>query len=129
MIYFFPEPPNQDQYMQTLMLLYVGSGLLLTILAVPLIRRKIKPNGLYGFRTKTTMENPKLWYKVNEYSGRRLLVAGIGTMVASLVIYAWPGLNLTVDEYALAVLGVFLLFFTWVLWSSYTFYKSAKQDI
>jgi len=110
--------------MQTLMLLYISSGLLLAALSIPLIRRKIKPNGLFGFRVSATMENPKLWYKVNEYAGRRLLTAGIGIALAALFLYLWPGLNLTIESYALAVTGVVAGLLLWSILQSFLYMKS-----
>jgi hypothetical protein len=84
--------------------LYVGSGLLLSALSIPLILRHIPPNGLYGFRVKATLENPDLWYTVNVYSGWRLLAAGLSTVVAAVGLTFVPGL--TVDGYALGCLAV-----------------------
>ena len=110
--------------MQTLTYFYVFSGLLLSLLSIPLIRRKIKPNGLYGFRTPSTMENAELWYKVNEYAGRRLLVVGVGTVVVSLALALWPGMDMTVDSYALSVTGVVLGLLLWAILQSYLFMKS-----
>jgi len=52
---------------QLLLLMYCSAGILLAILSIPLMRRKIPPNGLYGFRTQKTMDNPELWYLVNQY--------------------------------------------------------------
>ena len=110
--------------MLTLMLLYISSGLLLAALSIPLIRRKIKPNGLFGFRVSATMENPELWYKVNEFAGRRLLVVGIAIALAALLLYVWPGLNLTVDSYALSVMGVVFGLLIWAMITSFLYLKS-----
>ena len=110
--------------MLTLMLLYISSGLLLAALSIPLIRRKIKPNGLFGFRVSATMENPELWYKVNEFAGRRLLVVGIAIALGALLLYVWPGLNLTVDSYALSVMGVVFGLLIWAMITSFLYLKS-----
>ncbi len=63
--------------MTTILVLYVVGGLLLTGLSIPLILEKVKPNGLYGFRVQQTLDDPKVWYAVNKYSGKRLLAAGL----------------------------------------------------
>jgi len=87
-----------------LRILYVASGLLLSILSVPLILGRVPPNPLYGFRVASTLDDPKLWYAVNRYSGRRLLVVGV-LAVAGAVGFSWiPGIG--VDAYALACLAV-----------------------
>jgi len=88
-----------------MLVMYAGSGLLLAGLSIPLITGKIKPNGLYGFRVKATMENPALWYAMNRYSGWRLLVAGLVTVAGAIGLYLVPAISL--DTYALACLGMF----------------------
>jgi uncharacterized membrane protein len=90
--------------MSLLLALYIGSGLLLSILAVPMILRKVPPNRLYGFRVQRTLADPQLWYEVNAYSGRRLLAAGLGTAIGAAVLYFFPGLSL--DRYALSCLAI-----------------------
>jgi len=90
--------------MTTILFLYVIAGLLLTGLSIPLILGIVKPNPLYGFRVQQTLDNPQVWYAVNKYSGKRLLAAGIITIVAAVGFYFIPGISL--DAYALACLGV-----------------------
>ncbi len=46
--------------MQTLLFIYMGGGLLLVLIALPLIAGKIKPNLYYGFRVPTTLKNPEM---------------------------------------------------------------------
>jgi uncharacterized membrane protein len=73
--------------METLLVLYMILGLLMVMLAVPLIKRKVKPNGLYGFRVPQTLSDPEMWYAVNAHFGRRLLVTGVATTLAALLLY------------------------------------------
>ena len=84
-----------------LLLLFVGSGLGLIALSIPLIQRRVKPNYWYGFRTRRTLNDPAIWYEVNAYAGKRLLLCGVMTTVAALVLYFIP--SLTLDGYALGV--------------------------
>jgi hypothetical protein len=95
--------------METILILYVVIGLLMVVLALPLIKGKVKPNGLYGFRVPQTLSDPDVWYAVNAHFGRRLVVTGIATTVAALLLYRLPGLD--GDSYAWALLTVFALFF------------------
>ncbi len=80
---------------------YVATGLLLVAISIPLIQRRIKPNPFYGFRTPTTLKNERVWYEVNAYSGRRLLIAGIIVVITAIVFVFIP--NLTLDVYAILV--------------------------
>lgn len=95
--------------MITLLLLYVIGSVLLMVLAVPMIRGKIPPNGLYGFRVPATIEHPELWYPVNRYAGKCLFWTGAISTFGAIILYFVPGLS--VDGYALACLGVFVLAF------------------
>lgn len=54
-------------------LVTVFSGVLCLLLAIPLKRRRVKPNSLYGVRFKKSMESEELWYDINEYGGKRMI--------------------------------------------------------
>ena len=96
--------------MQTLFYIYVGGGLLLALLSLPLIARKIKPNPYYGSRVSTTLEDPEIWYTANQYFAKLQLVAALIEIASAIGFYYWPGI--TVDTYALSVLGVFVVTFS-----------------
>jgi hypothetical protein len=108
--------------MVTLLALYSFGGLVLAGLSVPLILQKIPPNGLYGFRIPSTIENQLLWYKVNAYAGRRFLVVGLGTAVGAIILYFVTSPN--VEEYALSSLGLFLALFMWGIITSFLYLRS-----
>ena len=110
--------------MVLLLAFYGFAGLLLASLSVPLILYKIPPNGLYGFRVRATRENPQLWYKINAYAGRRLLVVGLGTALAAIVLYYTS--SQSVDKYALNCLGVFLALFLWAMISSFLYLRDSQ---
>ena len=95
--------------MLALLLIYITSSFLLVLLGLPLILRKVKPNPIYGFRVRRTLEDPRVWYEVNAFFGRQLLMVGLLEGLATLLLYFLPGLN--VDTYALACLGVFIVVF------------------
>ena len=91
--------------MTTLLVMYVVFGLLLVGLALPLLLDKVPPNGWYGFRVPSTLYNPDLWYKVNRYMARWLLLSGIITVAGAVALYLVPGLS--VDAYAWLCLLIF----------------------
>jgi uncharacterized membrane protein len=108
--------------MLILMAMFLFSGALLAGLAVPMIMKKIPPNGFYGFRVKKTMENPETWYLVNVYSGKWLLVTGIVLEIAATGFYFIPGI--TLDGYAYANLAVWGLAFAGALIASIRYLNS-----
>ena len=100
--------------METLLGMYLIAGVLLIALAIPTILKRIPPNPFYGFRVQQTLDSPELWYKVNEYAGKRLLIVGIATVIVALGLYFIPGI--TIDIYAsicaviiLGLLGIFII--------------------
>ena len=111
--------------MNTIRLLYVAIGLLSIVVSLPLIRRKVGPNLLYGFRVPQTLSDPDVWYAVNAHFGRRLLATGIATTLAALLLYRVPGLN--VDAYAWLLLAVFAVFFGAGLVQSWRYMKALSK--
>jgi hypothetical protein len=96
--------------MVALLITFISSGLLLSVVSVPLILERIPPNGLYGFRVKKTMENPEIWYPVNKYAGKRLLLAGLLLVLAAAGFSFIP--NLKIDTYSYGVLFILLVLLT-----------------
>lgn len=108
--------------MKTLLFLFVGIGLLSIIIALPLIMRLIKPNPFYGFRIQRTLEDPQVWYSVNEYFARHLLIVGILHVFASIAFFFIPGIS--VDIYALSCMAVFVILFSRAMSQSFRYIKS-----
>lgn len=50
-------------------------AVLMILVGIPLWRRKVPPNRLYGFRTARTLANARAWYIANHLLGRNLIVA------------------------------------------------------
>jgi uncharacterized membrane protein len=57
-------------------------------LAVPLMLRLIPQNPIYGVRTERTLTQQSVWFEVNAFGGRALLIAA---GVAALVIMVYQG--------------------------------------
>lgn len=82
-------------------------GLLLAGLSIPMIQRRIKPNPYYGFRVPKAYTSDAVWYEINAYSGKRLLLAGVVITGSALILSVIPGL--TVDLYAILLLLVLVI--------------------
>lgn len=63
---------------------------LFALIALPLALRKVKPNPVYGFRTRSTLGDEALWYEVNARFGGVQLVASALGAVAALLLFR-PG--------------------------------------
>jgi hypothetical protein len=92
--------------MEILLILFVCSGLVLVGLSIPLIMGKIAPNPWYGFRVKRTLSDPAVWYAVNAYSAKWLLAVGIVNVVAAVVLYFVPGIDVAVYASSCGVIAV-----------------------
>ena len=88
--------------MLTLVTICVSAGILLTVLALPLVWERVPPNWFYGFRVPATLRDRRLWYAVNRYAGQRLLRVGLLTTAGALGLSCVPGI--TADGYGLGVL-------------------------
>ena len=59
---------------------------LFVLLAIPLALRKVRPNVVYGYRTRATLSDQELWYEANAHFGRRFLVASLVSAAAAWVL-------------------------------------------
>lgn len=71
--------------MQISLILFFLTGILFSVLAIPLIRKKVKINSWYGIRVPKTMESEAVWYEVNAVVGRYIFFFGI--LISVLTLY------------------------------------------
>ena len=113
---------NEIQLLETV---FVGGGLLMIVLAIPLILRRVKPNYWYGFRTRKTLTNERVWYAVNAHAGWRLLISGIFITFAAIGLALVPGIS--VDAYSLLVLVVVVITLGIGLGQSFAYLKGLEK--
>jgi uncharacterized membrane protein len=76
---------------------------LIFLLGIPLVFKLVPPNRIYGFRTRTTLSQPDLWYRVNVFAGYALMLAAA---VTALIISCVPRVS---ELRAAAILVVLLI--------------------
>jgi hypothetical protein len=77
---------------QVMSYLSIGMGLLIVLLAVPMVAGWLRPNRIYGFRTRKTLSSPDIWYPANRAAGKGMIVAGAFLAAASIVLMLlWKG--------------------------------------
>ena len=74
-------------------LIFLSVGALFVALSVPLIRRRVKPNMLYGLRIRATLADERVWFEANAKSGRDLLVLGLGISVMAVGLALVSGMT------------------------------------
>jgi uncharacterized membrane protein len=63
-------------------------GLILAVLAVPLVLRRVPPNALYGLRVPATFRDDSVWYDANAASGRDMLIYAAVSLLAAFLLPA-----------------------------------------
>ena len=76
--------------MQISLIIIFSTGILFSILAIPLMKRKVKMNNWYGIRIPQTMEDENVWYEVNAAMGKYIFSWGIFISVLSLYFFLNP---------------------------------------
>jgi hypothetical protein len=110
--------------MAVLLFFYICAGLLLIVLAVPLIRRKVRPNAWCGFRVRQTLADPDVWYATNAYAGKYLLAVGVVVVLTAVGLYRVPGITLA----ALACGGIIPAALTVCVAGSFRHLAKLTQD-
>jgi uncharacterized membrane protein len=64
-----------------------------SLLSIPLILRRVPRNPVYGYRTRVTLSDDALWYKINAYFGMRFLVATLLSACVAAVLHQWQGFS------------------------------------
>jgi len=71
-------------------LINIGSALLIILISIPLIKRKIKMNYLYGVRINKSFESEENWYNINAYGGKQMVIWSIPMIIAGLICFLVP---------------------------------------
>jgi len=79
--------------MEVLAGVYVVMGLLLIVIAAPLMLRRVRPNPWYGLHMPHAQNDPAAWYPANEYAGRLLFRFGAIVSGAALLFALLPGMT------------------------------------
>ena len=66
--------------------LLIGLGVLCIVGGLPLAMNIIPPNRWSGVRLPKTLSDERIWYLVNSYFGKRLLLTGIITVVLAVAL-------------------------------------------
>jgi uncharacterized membrane protein len=73
--------------------MFVGIGLLILLLGVPLAQRRVRPNRWYGLRLPATFADKSVWYDANAATGRDMIVLGAVFTTFALLIAWLPGVS------------------------------------
>ncbi len=74
----------------------LGLGLLLILMALPLLLKKVPPNEWYGLRVPATLQNQQVWYAANTWMAKRMIVVGVVIILGGVMVTRLP-LNLALQ--------------------------------
>jgi uncharacterized membrane protein len=97
-------------------------GVLMALIARPMIAGRIPSNHWYGFRTPKTLSSDEIWYPANAYSGRTLYVAGLVMFIGSVVLFPVSPF-LSKDQVGFAGLILTCVPLTWSVIKSFQYIK------
>jgi len=78
---------EQEKSPLALPLTFCITRLVLAILGVPLARRRVPRNYLYGVRTPKTLDDEYVWYQANARAGLDLIALGTAMIFVQLVLH------------------------------------------
>ena len=87
--------------------LFFAAGILFVALAIPLVRRRVAPNRLYGLRTQATLASKELWYEANATAAKQLMA--LGGLISACAVTLPVLVELSEGAYALAMCSVVVI--------------------
>jgi uncharacterized membrane protein len=79
--------------MLRLILLFIAAGAVIILVSIPLMRRRVPPNALYGLRVPPTFADEWVWYEASARSGRDLVSLGVLVIALALLLPAASGIS------------------------------------
>ena len=71
-------------------ILDIGVAILFLGISIPLVLGKIPVNSVYGFRFAKSFESDDLWFTINRYGGRQLILWSIPIALLGLAVLLFP---------------------------------------
>jgi uncharacterized membrane protein len=100
-------------------LFFVIDGVLLIALGIPLLLGQVSPNSWYGFRTRKTLSDEKIWYAVNRVAGRDMILAGTIIIMSALSLLLLGG-RVSFERAAATLVTITLLSVAWMVIHGYS---------
>ena len=88
-------------------------GIMFVGLGIPLKRGKIPPNHFYGFRTRKTLSDEKIWYEANRLMGQDMVSVGVVIVLTAMILLAVRGW-ITTDTSIVILTAVVLCSAIWM---------------
>ena len=83
----------------------IACGIVLVLISIPLVKKKVPMNRLYGFRISKAFASQDNWYKINRYGGRQLIQWSVLLLIIGIMYFIFP-VNASRHQAFNTVLGV-----------------------
>ena len=113
--------------MLALALTLIASGLITTLICLPMIYGKVLPNIFYGIRTRRTFESSEAWMDLNEVGGMLFSLLGFPPLLAGTIGLFLDDTHLALVGTATAVCCLLSLGFTVYLFLRYSARYTARN--
>ena len=70
-----------------MMFTFVIAGIVIALLGVPMFKRLVPPNYIYGLRVSATLADKLIWYEANARIGRDAIIVGIAIAVLAILLF------------------------------------------
>jgi hypothetical protein len=68
----------------------ISCGILFIGVSLPLLKRKIKRNGLYGFRIPKAFDSEENWLTINAYGAKQLVIWSLPIILIGILCLFMP---------------------------------------
>ena len=68
----------------------ISCGVLFILPSIPLLKRKIKRNYLYGFRISKAFESEENWFNINAYGAKQSIIWSIPIILIGIISFFVP---------------------------------------
>lgn len=96
--------PDSDAMTTFVLITDIAISLLFLALALPLLKNKVPPNGIYGVRLAKSFASRENWYAINRYGAKQLIVWSGASLLVTIT-----GFFLPIQEASLSFWGYILL--------------------
>ena len=93
-------------------LIFILVGVIEILLGLPLLYEKIKPNWFYGFRLPKTVNNEDIWYNINKYTAKDMIISGIVIIIGMLILLLFKS---SVSLSQIVLIGTILIVITLII--------------
>lgn len=98
------------------LIVFIALNVIFIALCIPLIRREVPMNSIYGFRLPAAMKSDEAWYRVNALGGRVMVGASCVSILGLITLKIFgadePLLYVSIFVLPILITLVFILIYT-----------------